>query len=70
MSPAHSETNDDELLRLATLVNQPDLPAAERDALERDIAALDLGCVETLCRKCRSVAVLVGWRWGAFFRFG
>ena len=41
MSPAHSETNDDELLRLATLVNQPDLPAAERDALKSDIAALD-----------------------------
>src|SRR5271154_918870 len=32
--------------------------------------ALGLGCVETLCRKCRSVAVLVGWRWGAFFGFG
>jgi hypothetical protein len=41
MLPAHSETNDDELLRLATLVNRPDLPAAERDALKRDIAALD-----------------------------
>ena len=29
----------------------------------RPMSAWDLGCVETLCRKCRSVAVLVGWRW-------
>ena len=26
------------------------------------MSAFGLGCAETLCRKCRSVAVLVGWR--------
>jgi len=31
-------------------------------ALRLVMAADGLGCVETLCRKCRSVAVLVGWR--------
>jgi hypothetical protein len=40
MLPAHRETNDDELLRLATLVNR-DLSAPEAAALKSDIAALD-----------------------------
>ena len=42
--------------------------ATYRARVERRLAAITrmsawgLGCVETLCRKCRSVAVLVGWR--------